>query len=143
IALKQAQGDSPRKLGRRLWRRPPVGPQPMFWKEIFAERGLRLHALTRVFVVLLIIASFAPVCFIAAQYLGELDSGRGFRVAGSPDGFASSMNGWVRVVGTTVACLMLLGVAARAAGSVSGERDRQTLDALLTSPLDTQAILAA
>ncbi len=115
----------------------------MLWKEIFAERGLRLHVLTRVFVLLLIIASFVPVCFIAAQYMGALNSGTGFRMAGSTDDFANSMNVWVRVVGTTVACLMLLGVAARAAGSVSGERDRQTLDALLTSPLDTQAILAA
>ena len=53
------------------------------------------------------------------------------------------MNGWVRILGTTVACLMLLAVAARAAGSVSSERDRQTLDALLTSPLETHGMLAA
>ena len=40
-----------------------------------------------------------------------------------------------------VACLMLLSVAVRAAGSVSGERDRQTLDSLLTSPLEVTEIL--
>ena len=51
------------------------------------------------------------------------------------------MNVWVRVLGSLVACLLLLGVAARAASSVSNERDRQTLDGLLTSPLEGNAIL--
>src|SRR5439155_6335775 len=60
-----------------------------------------------------------------------------------PAALAGDINMWVRFVGTTVACLMLLGVAARAAGSVSGERDRQTLDGLLTSPLEVRAILGA
>src|SRR5688500_2057016 len=54
-----------------------------------------------------------------------------------------AVNQWVRVVGTLVACLTLLGVAVRAASSVSGERDRQTLDSLLTTPLDGNAILWA
>jgi ABC-type transport system involved in multi-copper enzyme maturation permease subunit len=143
IALKQAQGDAPKKTGRRFWVRPRVGPRPMLWKEVFAERGLRLHMLTRVFVGVLIIASFVPVAFIVAEYLGELGQARGVRVAGSIEELARNMNAWVRIVGTTVACLMLLGVAARAAGSVSGERDRQTLDALLTSPLEVNGILLA
>jgi hypothetical protein len=44
-------------------------------------------------------------------------------------------------VGTGVACLMFLWIAVRAAGSISGERDRQTLDTLLTSPLGSAEIL--
>ncbi len=47
----------------------------------------------------------------------------------------------VRVVGTVVALLLLMAVAVRASGSVSGERDRQTLDELLTTPLDSDTIL--
>jgi ABC-type Na+ efflux pump permease subunit len=38
---------------------------------------------------------------------------------------------------------MLVGVAVRASTSISGERDRDTLDALLTSPLDSHDILFA
>jgi ABC-type transport system involved in multi-copper enzyme maturation permease subunit len=38
---------------------------------------------------------------------------------------------------------MLIGVAVRASGSISGERDRQTLDGLLTSPLQSHDILFA
>lgn len=47
----------------------------------------------------------------------------------------------VRITGTAVSCLLLLAVAVRAAGSVTGERDRQTLDGLLTTPLDSDTIL--
>jgi ABC-type Na+ efflux pump permease subunit len=39
------------------------------------------------------------------------------------------------------ACLTLLGVAARSASSISGERDRQTLDGLLCTPLESDEIL--
>jgi ABC-type transport system involved in multi-copper enzyme maturation permease subunit len=53
------------------------------------------------------------------------------------------MNIWVRIAGTAVACLLLLAVSARACSSISNERDRQTFDALLTSPLTSNNILFA
>jgi hypothetical protein len=43
----------------------------------------------------------------------------------------------VRLAGTGLASIALLAVAIRAAGSVSGEREKQTLDGLLASPLDS------
>src|SRR5262249_45596601 len=46
-----------------------------------------------------------------------------------------------RIIGTGVACLMLLAVAVRAAVSVSGERDKQTFDGLITTQLDSDSIL--
>jgi ABC-type transport system involved in multi-copper enzyme maturation permease subunit len=48
---------------------------------------------------------------------------------------------WVRIAGTIVASLMLVGVAVRGSSSISGERDRETLDGLLTSPLQSHDIL--
>src|SRR5262249_26224938 len=56
---------------------------------------------------------------------------------------ARDINMWVRFLGTMVACLLLLAVAARAASSVSNERDRQTLGGLLTRPPETKTILLA
>jgi len=53
------------------------------------------------------------------------------------------MNIWVRFMSTIVGGLTLLGVAVRASGVISGERDKQTLDALLTSPLGSNQILFA
>jgi hypothetical protein len=52
-----------------------------------------------------------------------------------------AMNIWVRIAGTVVAILLLLAVAVRAATSVTNERDRQTMDSLLTTPLDSTTIL--
>jgi ABC-type transport system involved in multi-copper enzyme maturation permease subunit len=57
---------------------------------------------------------------------------------------ASGMaNPFTRIVGTAIACTLLIGVAIRSAASFSGERDRQTLDDLLTTPLDNRTILTA
>ena len=53
------------------------------------------------------------------------------------------MNIWVRLVGAGISSLMLIAVAVRAAGSISGERDKQTFSDLLTTPLDSDAILFA
>src|SRR5262249_4789107 len=48
---------------------------------------------------------------------------------------------WVRVAGTVVSCLLLLAIAVRGAGCVRGERDRQTFDCLLMTPLPARQIL--
>jgi ABC-type transport system involved in multi-copper enzyme maturation permease subunit len=108
---------------------PPVSVPPMVWKERYAERGLRLHWLGNVFLAIIVGASFLPVLLIVVI------GGHGARDV------YWQFNVWVRLVGTAVACLLLLAVAVRAATSITGERDRQTLDGLLTTPLTTQDIL--
>jgi ABC-type transport system involved in multi-copper enzyme maturation permease subunit len=54
-----------------------------------------------------------------------------------------SMNIWFRVAGTALASLMLLMLTVRASTCVSHERERDTLDALLTTPIGSEAILGA
>jgi ABC-type transport system involved in multi-copper enzyme maturation permease subunit len=131
VALKEAGGPPPKKGGGKGRRRlPPVGPRPMVWKELHAEGGVRVHWFGRIFVAVLVLASFLPLWLIWEDY--ERTGGRFF---------AEQVNVWVRTVGTLVAVLMLVAVAVRAAGGVSGERERQTFDALLTSPLPTGDIL--
>jgi ABC-type transport system involved in multi-copper enzyme maturation permease subunit len=138
VAMKETYGKSRKlRLGVRVFGRPPIGEQPMVWKEVFAEPGLRLHWLGRIVVLFLVVSSFVPVVFILKEYYDpRVGWGR------SPAEFlAVGMNIWGRTVGAMVATLLLFGVAVRAAGSITGERDRQTLDSLLTSPLDSNAIL--
>jgi ABC-type transport system involved in multi-copper enzyme maturation permease subunit len=136
IALKEAYS-RPQvvRLGQRLIGRPDVGARPMVWKEVFADSGLQLHWFGRILVVLLIAVSFLPLAFIFYYFLFE-PYGRS-----NPTYLPETMNYWARIVGTMVACLLLLGVAVRAAGGISGERDKQTFDSLLTSPLDSNDIL--
>jgi ABC-type transport system involved in multi-copper enzyme maturation permease subunit len=120
----------------------------MLWKEVLAERGLRFNVPGRILVVLLVIAGFVPVAIIlydaitSPQRWGAGGS-RSIALFGPQNEVARAFNVWVRVIGAMVACLLLLGVAARAASSISSERDRQTLDALLTSPLSALNILLA
>jgi ABC-type transport system involved in multi-copper enzyme maturation permease subunit len=121
----------------RLMPRPRVGQWPMIWKEVFVERGFRLHWLVRIVVGVLIIASFLPVAGIVINFSGFSRS-----TWGDPwQRFREAINVWERFAATGVSCLMLVSVAVRAAGSISGERDKQTFDELLTSPLGSDAIL--
>src|SRR5207253_7702589 len=119
-------------------RRPPVRNKPMLWKEINLEAGLGFNRLGRIVVALIILASFLPALWIGYHYLmADVPSRQPWiRVE-------EAVNQWVRSVGTVVASLVLLGIGIRAAGAVSGERDRQTLDSLLTSPVTTKEILFA
>src|SRR4029079_9185923 len=59
------------------------------------------------------------------------------------DHLSELLSAWVRGLGTAVACFMLVQVAVRAAGSLSGEREQQTLDSLLATPLRNRSILFA
>jgi ABC-type transport system involved in multi-copper enzyme maturation permease subunit len=123
--------------------RPRIGQWPVLWKELFVERGFRLHWAARIFVGLLILASFLPVVFIIADYLRQRAGGFGFRGAWSPwQMFQEEINVWVRFMTAAIGMLMLIGVAVRAAVSISGERDNHTLDELLATPLGSDSILA-
>lgn len=134
VALRQAFGRT-RRLSRAGRHRPPVGDNAMLWKELYIEGGLRFNLAAAILIAILIVATFLPAMIILIDYL---ESGGAWR--GEID---RSMNAWVRSVGTLAGCLMLLGVAIRASSSIGAERDKQTYDALLTSPLDSNSILFA
>jgi ABC-type transport system involved in multi-copper enzyme maturation permease subunit len=146
VAIRQSTSPTRRGGRRRLLLRPRIGGRPMLWKEVFAERGLRLNVPARIVLGILVLAGFVPVGFIFWEfYKGPQGAfpGPGGASYGPWQQLAESMNIWVRVLGTLAACLLLLAVAARASSSVSGERDRQTFDALLTTPLESDSILLA
>ncbi|HXG12183.1 MAG TPA: ABC transporter permease subunit, partial [Gemmataceae bacterium] len=115
-------------------RRPRVGRQPMVWKELYTEPMFRFGRITMAVVGallygLVLLGAFGFLClFMLGSARGDL---------------AETMNAGVRCIGTPLACLMLLGVALHAASSISAERERQTFDSLLSSPLSNEAILRA
>jgi ABC-type transport system involved in multi-copper enzyme maturation permease subunit len=133
VASKEAYGKVKRSPFRiRLFRRPAVSDHPMMWKEVFAEPRDRFHWLGKLLIAGLIVTSFVPAVLILDDYFN----------GGVATYVGEKMNLWVRFVGTAAACLALIGVAVRAATSISGERAGQTFDSLLTSPLDSDSILA-
>jgi ABC-type transport system involved in multi-copper enzyme maturation permease subunit len=119
---------------RRRWKRPKMSDRPMLWKELWAEPGVRPGKWGRI-----ILGAFVPVSFLPVALILYFE-------AIAEDGWkhvADGINLWVRVMGSIVACLMLVGVGLRAAGSISGECERHTLDDLLATPLSVASILRA
>jgi ABC-type transport system involved in multi-copper enzyme maturation permease subunit/uncharacterized membrane protein YqaE (UPF0057 family) len=130
-----------KKAGRR-WRfgwRPRLGRRALLWKEVWAEPGMTFNWFGKAVLLLIVLVSFVPAAWLGGAFLVRyFEHGHWFW-----QDLAASVNTWVRVVGTLVACLTLLGVAVRAASSISGERDRQTFDSLLTAPVESNSILFA
>jgi ABC-type transport system involved in multi-copper enzyme maturation permease subunit len=116
--------------------RPPLGNRPLLWKETFVAGAGRCGALARLGIAALIAASFLPV---AGTLYWHLIDWRFTRMGNVP----GETLRWVQAASAVVGTLMLFQVAVRAAGSVSGERDRHTLDGLLTTPAEGHAILLA
>lgn len=118
---------------------PKIGHDPMLWKELYIDQGLglpeSLRALGQVplIVGVVLLAYLILVCGLQ----GLLDQG------GTGNGAREFTQGVVRFLGTMILCLMLLGVALRAAHCISTERDRRTLDSLLTTVLEDREILRA
>jgi hypothetical protein len=101
-----------------------VGRWPMNWKETRRGARLRLSWFGRLLVAVIVASTFLPVL------LGPSGPGQG-----------AFLGVWARIAGALVACLLLLQVAVQASTALSEERDRQTLDGLLATPLTAGAIL--
>lgn len=129
VFLKQTYGTTARVRSTRfqLWR-PEIGRSPMIWKELFAERWAGSRGVWALFLQgLLALAVLVPTVWIFLQ----VDSTR--------RGFANwdheSFRVYVSVMSTALACLGILVIAVRTATSVTSERERQSLDMLLSTPL--------
>lgn len=119
----------------RSWLRPDIGRWPMLWKELFA-RNVRRSWLVRAGIGLLATVAVSAAIGIVlghALFLPALDWRQ----------LALHANIWTRMIGDSLTCLLLLQVGFRAAGSIAGERDRQTLDLLLMTPLTARSLLLA
>ncbi len=137
VALAQ-MGSKSGRLSRAARGRPQVGAHPMLWKEVFAEGGIRLNWMGWVVVGVLLAATLLPALLIVLYHLEYFYAARH-----QWNTLPAQINLWVRFASTVVGSLALLAVAVRASTAYSGERDRQTLDSLLTTPLDSTPMLFA
>ena len=119
-----------------------MGDSPMFWKEIFVEGRLRFHWVMWLLTFIVAVCIFLPVFFILWRYYNRPFTGIGWgrRIVYR---LHRPMNEWVRFSTSIVGCLTLLTVAVRGATCISNERDRQTWDSLLTTPMTASHLLAA
>ena len=129
---KQLPGETRAGLRGAAWR-PPVGRQPLRWKERYlGERSLLpLPAALGRPVRLTLVAALTALVYgglVVAEW-------RGNPSAVVPSGVV------VLMLGLGVGVLAALLVAVRCAGSVSAERERQTWETLLLTPLEPRHLL--
>jgi ABC-type transport system involved in multi-copper enzyme maturation permease subunit len=150
IALKQTVGGTTAKL--RWWQRlrPTVGQFPMLWKEIFVEGRMKFNWLVWIPIIVLVALTLGFGLWILGEHLyHEIVGDRGRGVFGRFDRgnpwerLRENMNVWFRIAGTGVACLLILMVGVRASTSITNEREKDTLDALIASPLSGASMLFA
>jgi ABC-type Na+ efflux pump permease subunit len=136
--LRQLGGEA-RHRGR-LWRGlvPPVGEDPMLWKELFIERAGTLgrfgNVLGAIVILLLAGTSTLLAVLIAWQLWVRGD-------ATAADSSTGLLDLWVGRSAPAFGWLIQWAIGLRAAVAIATERERGTWDALLTSPLDGTEIV--
>jgi ABC-type Na+ efflux pump permease subunit len=108
----------------------------MIWKEVYTEGIAHIGPLGASALNLIVALGFVPLIVILILAVSDVGTRSLTR-----DEAISAVNGWLRSVNAILGCLVLLGIAVRAAGSVGGERDRDTMTSLLTTPLSARDIL--
>ena len=121
----------------RRWRiqffRGEVGDKPMYWKELYAEPGSSRLGLLGYGLIGLI---FVAVCGFTIYMLWESLHEPYMRNGESFVGYAIGMS-------TFLGCCGLLLVTARAAGSITAEKERDSWLSLIGTPLDGRQIVQA
>ena len=120
---------SARATDPSLWR---VWNWPILWKELYAEPMFPPGSAGKA-----LLWAFWFLVALQGAYLLLLS----FTVAAATGDLGTFTNGLARYAGAALSSAMFIGIVIRAASTLTSERDRQTLDSLLTTPLDTKRIL--
>lgn len=131
---------------RRRWRfrllpRPPIGDDPMGWKERRVARPPGLVGGAVRWLLALIVLGFAIETAVLSgpAFVETARLGYGAWRYGAARDFGE----YLRPVGTLLYLLTTLVIATMAAGSITSEREADTWDSLLASPLEGEEILRA
>jgi hypothetical protein len=119
---------------RRQRKLPPVGDDPIFWKEYHAPTWSWLPNWLVPWLILsgTLLVFCGAVTFIQILMRSMME-----------DHFPKDLTLWVLIFSVPILCVGFLSVAMRSAMTLSSERARGTLDSLLTTPLENQRILGS
>lgn len=141
--LAAADGAESVVVNEATRRYPPIGTNPVLWKEVFVDTGTRGGWLARILFGLIALGMVAPIALIVYftfidppnYYANMTFSERWHR-------FREEANMWARIVTGILTFLIVLATAVRGAGAVSGEKDKDTWISLLGTPLSSDDILS-
>lgn len=141
LGILEGEGASDRRRRRRgrRWRVPEVDEKrPMLWKELHAERGGRLGGLG--FWLGLLLVAFLLLSTLIAG--GNIVYYRWIEPTPPQDSaWTATLDGLVGGTAFLVMGLIQAAVGLRAAVAIASERERNTWDGLLTSPLEGPEIV--
>jgi len=120
--------DRPSLLPGHRRRRRPLGNRPMLWKEIFLPAIRSRHP--RVQRVMVWLSLICLIGLTLWMFLSNLNRPEGYMAFALP-------------VGTILACLGILMLSTRAAASVTTEKEQETWQALVSSPLEGRNIVGS
>ena len=121
---------------------PDIGDSPVFWREVFVEGNSRMGCIGRVIVSIIGVLIFVPVGIIIwSSFIYTMTWQVNWTFDYQWYQFAESMNRWVRTVSGIIATLMFFAISMRAAGAISGERDKDSWISLISTPLSAEEIL--
>jgi ABC-type transport system involved in multi-copper enzyme maturation permease subunit len=149
VALKQTSAGTTMALRWYSYLRPRVGRFPMLWKELFIEGRTKVNWLVWLAALVIVVLALGPGLWIVGDFFinrQNLDEFVGNALLGQdPFGqrFRGDMNDWFRFACTGVGCLSILMLGVRAATCVTSERERDTFDSLITTPMSAENILFA
>jgi ABC-type transport system involved in multi-copper enzyme maturation permease subunit len=130
VVAKQTAGVTYKKrLILRPVPHPKVGERPVLWKEVYCESKPRQRWLRLFFGRWFFYSSFVGTLFLVLTWVADFHA------------FVGGTMFLLRFVGTFVVGLLCLRVGMQAARSIGGERDRGTLDSLLTTQLAPAEII--
>ena len=110
--------------------RRPIGNRPMLWKELYTEPpAVQLGLAGRMVMWLMVIGVVVSTFYMGMMSVGSRDTEEFFI--------------FCLVVGVVVGCVALLLVAARAAGAITSEEERDCWVSLVSTPLTSEEIVYA
>jgi ABC-type transport system involved in multi-copper enzyme maturation permease subunit len=112
--------------------RPPIRDWPILWKELHAEPVIQLGG-SGALVAVIATGVILPIAYVVFMFVAAS--------AAQAGSLALATHPVAAYGGSFVACCLLVGVALKAGGTISGERIHKTWDNLLTSTLDDRTIL--
>jgi ABC-type transport system involved in multi-copper enzyme maturation permease subunit len=128
------------RADRHAPRRPPCGDDPMLWKELLLPRVPAFYRPLGLGVALILggLLTWTTVGLAVPALCELMAVGYGVAPAGSA---RAAFHAYLRIVGTGVALVTLLGVASDAAAGLTGEREKETWISLIATPLSGTEII--
>ena len=135
-------GSKPKRKAHRAWwnRVPPVGTQPMLWKELHIERAGSLGRIGR-WVGGIVIAWLALGSLILAALVVRDTPGQTGASGAAEPWAVGRLADWYGGSAVVIGFLIQWAIGLRAGVAIASERERGTWDALLTSPLEGGEII--